>query len=77
MAVGVFAGFPVSDYRSAVKWYELLLGAPASFYPNDVEAKASGPELSDPPSTLGESLQASCAAAVTGCGKMANTSSDS
>ena len=38
MAVGVFAGIPVRDYPSAVKWYELLLGAEASFYPNDVEA---------------------------------------
>ncbi len=33
MAVGVFAGVPVRDYTSAVKWYELLLGAEASFYP--------------------------------------------
>ncbi|MEP7036178.1 MAG: VOC family protein [Actinomycetota bacterium] len=38
VAVGVFAGVPVSDYTSAVKWYELLLGAEASFYPNEVEA---------------------------------------
>jgi hypothetical protein len=38
MAVGVFAGVPVMDYTSAVKWYELLLGAEASFYPNEVEA---------------------------------------
>ena len=38
MAVGVFAGIPVRDYSSAVTWYELLLGAEASFYPNDVEA---------------------------------------
>ena len=38
MAVGVFAGVPVRDYTSAVKWYELLLGAEASFYPNEVEA---------------------------------------
>ena len=38
MAVGVFAGVPVRDYTSALAWYELLLGAEASFYPNDVEA---------------------------------------
>lgn len=38
MAVGVFAGVPVRDYKSAVKWYELLFGAEASFYPNEVEA---------------------------------------
>lgn len=38
VAVGVFAGVPVRDYTSAVKWYELLLGAEASFYPNEVEA---------------------------------------
>ena len=38
MAVGVFAGVPVRDYPSAVKWYELLLGAEASFYPTEVEA---------------------------------------
>ena len=38
MAVGVFAGVPVRDYTSAVKWYELLLGAEASFYPNEIEA---------------------------------------
>jgi hypothetical protein len=38
MAVGVFAGVPVRDYTSAVKWYELLLGAKASFYPNEIEA---------------------------------------
>ena len=38
MAVGVFAGVPVRDFARAVKWYELLLGAEVSFYPNDVEA---------------------------------------
>jgi hypothetical protein len=29
---------PVRDYTSAVKWYELLRGAEASFYPHEVEA---------------------------------------
>lgn len=38
MAVGVFAGVPVRDYTAAVSWYELLLGAAPSFYPNDIEA---------------------------------------
>ena len=38
MAVGVFAGIPVRDYRSAVEWYTRLLGAEPSFHPNDVEA---------------------------------------
>ncbi len=38
MTIGVFAGVPVRDYATAVKWYELLLGGEASFYPNDVEA---------------------------------------
>lgn len=38
MAVGVFAGIPVSDYASAVGWYEKLLGAEPAFFPNDVEA---------------------------------------
>jgi hypothetical protein len=38
VAVGVFAGIPVKNHTSAVQWYELLLGAEASFYPNQVEA---------------------------------------
>ncbi len=38
MAVGVFAGIPVTDYAAAVRWYELVLGVEASFYPNDLEA---------------------------------------
>lgn len=38
MAVGVFAGIPVRDYGSALKWYKRLLGAEPSFYPNDIEA---------------------------------------
>jgi catechol 2,3-dioxygenase-like lactoylglutathione lyase family enzyme len=35
--IDLFAGIPVRDYRSAVAWYERLLGAPPSFLPNDVE----------------------------------------
>jgi len=38
MAVGIFAGIAVTDYTVAVKWYERLLGAEPSFYPNDIEA---------------------------------------
>jgi len=34
----LFAGIPVSDYPAALKWYEMLLGAPPSFFPNDTEA---------------------------------------
>jgi catechol 2,3-dioxygenase-like lactoylglutathione lyase family enzyme len=36
--IDLFAGIPVRDYRSAVAWYERLLGAAPSFLPNDVEA---------------------------------------
>ncbi len=38
MAVGIFAGIPVQDYTVARDWYERLLGAEPTFYPNDVEA---------------------------------------
>ena len=38
MAVGIFAGIAVRDYKQAVDWYRRLLGAEPSFYPNDVEA---------------------------------------
>ena len=38
VAVGIFAGVPVRDYKSAVKWYTQLLGAEPAFYPNDIEA---------------------------------------
>jgi catechol 2,3-dioxygenase-like lactoylglutathione lyase family enzyme len=38
MAVGVFAGIPVRDYRTAVEWYGRLLGTEPSFFPNDAEA---------------------------------------
>ncbi len=37
MGTELFAGNPVSDYASALQWYERLLGEP-SFHPNDVEA---------------------------------------
>jgi catechol 2,3-dioxygenase-like lactoylglutathione lyase family enzyme len=38
MITDLFAGIPVSDYASALAWYEQLLGAPPSFLPNDIEA---------------------------------------
>jgi hypothetical protein len=38
VAVGVFAGIPVKDFPSAVRWCERLLGREATFHPNDVEA---------------------------------------
>jgi len=38
MALDLFAGIAVSDYPSALTWYEKLLGAPPAFFPNDVEA---------------------------------------
>jgi len=36
--VDLFAGLPVADLERAVAWYEDLLGAAPSFYPNDTEA---------------------------------------
>ncbi|ADD43213.1 VOC family protein [Stackebrandtia nassauensis] len=38
MSVNLFSGFAVRDLSAAVAWYEKLLGAAPSFYPNDVEA---------------------------------------
>ena len=38
MALGIFAGIPVSDFRLGLEWYRRLLGREPSFYPNDVEA---------------------------------------
>lgn len=38
MAVGVFAGVPVSNYEVALSWYQQLLGAEPAFCPNEVEA---------------------------------------
>jgi catechol 2,3-dioxygenase-like lactoylglutathione lyase family enzyme len=34
----LFAGFPVSDYDAALRWYRQVLGADPSFHPNDREA---------------------------------------
>lgn len=38
MALDLFAGIPVSDYATALPWYEQLLGSPPSFLPHDTEA---------------------------------------
>jgi catechol 2,3-dioxygenase-like lactoylglutathione lyase family enzyme len=38
MAVGLFAGIAVSNFGVALEWYQRLLGAEPTFYPNDVEA---------------------------------------
>ncbi|TMR08010.1 VOC family protein [Nonomuraea turkmeniaca] len=37
MALDMYAGIPVSDYASALGWYERLLGSP-TFVVSDVEA---------------------------------------
>jgi predicted enzyme related to lactoylglutathione lyase len=36
--VDLFAGISVSDFQRALAWYERLMGAPPSFFPNDIEA---------------------------------------
>lgn len=38
MGIDLFAGISVRDFKAAVDWYERLLGAAPSFFPNDVEA---------------------------------------
>ena len=38
MPTDLFAGIPVTDYGSALKWYERLFGAPPTFVPHDTEA---------------------------------------
>lgn len=38
MAVGIFAGIAVNDFRQALDWYKRLFGAESAFYPDDVEA---------------------------------------
>ena len=38
MGVYLFAGIPVSDYATALAWYERLLGSPPSSFPHDTEA---------------------------------------
>ena len=34
----LFAGIPVADCGTALKWYERLLGSPPTFFPHDTEA---------------------------------------
>jgi hypothetical protein len=38
MALDLFAGIPVTDYATALPWYERLFGRQPSFLPNDIEA---------------------------------------
>ncbi len=38
MALALFAGICVSDFRAALPWYKGLLGAEPSFLPHDTEA---------------------------------------
>ncbi|WP_344088454.1 VOC family protein [Luedemannella helvata] len=38
MTVDLFAGVSVSDFATALAWYEKLLGGPPAFRPNDIEA---------------------------------------
>jgi hypothetical protein len=37
-ALDLFAGIPVTDYATALNWYERLLGYPPTFFPHDAEA---------------------------------------
>lgn len=38
MALDLFAGIPVTDYATALPWYERFFGRKPSFLPNDIEA---------------------------------------
>ncbi|WP_049563613.1 VOC family protein [Nonomuraea sp. SBT364] len=38
MTLDLFAGIPVTDYATALPWYEKVFGGPPSFLPNDIEA---------------------------------------
>lgn len=38
MALDLFAGIPVTDYATALPWYEQFFGRKPSFLPNDIEA---------------------------------------
>ena len=37
-SLDLFAGVAVSDYTTALKWYEQLLGDPPTFFPHETEA---------------------------------------
>jgi hypothetical protein len=38
MSIDLFAGIPVSEYATALRWYERLFGSPPAFVPNETEA---------------------------------------
>jgi len=38
MEIDLFAGIPVTDYQTALAWYERLVGSPPAFIPDDTEA---------------------------------------
>jgi hypothetical protein len=38
VAIDLFAGIPVRDYKSAKSWYERLLGREPAFFPHATEA---------------------------------------
>jgi len=38
VSVDLFAGIPVSDYATALTWYERLLGSPPAFLAHETEA---------------------------------------
>jgi hypothetical protein len=38
MTLELFAGIPVTDYATALPWYERFFGRQPSFFPNDIEA---------------------------------------
>jgi predicted enzyme related to lactoylglutathione lyase len=38
VALGLFAGIPVTEFAAAVNWYERLLGSPPTFFAHDTEA---------------------------------------
>ena len=40
MAVGLYAGIPITDYSAALTWYERLLGRPPTLVPNGIVAVA-------------------------------------
>jgi hypothetical protein len=37
-SLDLFAGIPVTEYATALHWYERLLGSSPAFYPHDTEA---------------------------------------
>ena len=38
MALALFAGIPVTEFTTALTWYERLLGSPPTFFAHDTEA---------------------------------------